>query len=487
MKFTLRTYNGAILATSITGPIRITDDHKTDAKTKPRVDGLGPAQPAVPRSRKSRPSTSIASSRQISPAPSDVSSVQSMSEVGAVMQKQTPHVRAGKPYERPPSLSPLTGTHPGEAYPPTMEMPRYRRTASNASLPSLAGLAQQNDIMSQGYIDGTVSPGILRQPTFDMTQFAAPRSAAPSAIHSGASSQVASPSAMSMPLEGSDMMYDGSTMFSSLNALAQQQGQDPHTNHVSGYPSDAAGLELSNAMVSGLDNLFDSTSQASFASSFSDGASLFSGSIHDGSIYSDSGVVPEDMQMFMDYTGGEGDGSHPVTHPSFFDNMSPVVPMQPLSPVSNTSNEVGDILQQLLSQRNPSMSPPYPSPVQNHSMSPMPVPQPTSPFQQRRTMPPVPPPQPTLNPPTIASVIPAEGPVAGGTVVAIIGANFTPDTVIMFGDRTGKLIKVDPSVIQILSPPAASPGYVEVTIASVHKPPGAMSNFFQYKSMDMDL
>ena len=473
VKFTLRTYTGAVIATSITSPIRITDDHKTDAKTKPRIDGMTSTNPAIPRSRKSRPSTSVASSRQISPAPSDVSSVQSVSEVGAVYQKQTPHVRAGKPYDRPPSHSPLVGTLPMDTFFNNMETSQYRRTPSSASLHSMAGLTSQNDIMSQGFIDGTVSPGILRPPTFDIN---AHRSNNPSAIQSGASSQVTSPMTSTRPLDGGDMLYDGS-IFNSLNALAQQQQESRQI----GYPGDAAGLELSNAMVSGLDGLFDSSSQASFASSFSDGASLFSNSINDGSIYSDSGVVPDDMQMFMDYTGGEGESSHPVNHPSFFDNMSPVVPRHPLSPASTTSNEVGDILQQLLSQPRSSLSPPTFSPPRSSPHASV------SPIQNFQPMPPVPPPQPAPNPPIIASVIPAEGPVGGGTVVAIIGANFTPDTVVMFGDRTGKLIKADPSVIQIIAPPAASPGYVEVTIANVIKPPGLHSNYYKYKSMDTDL
>ena len=83
IKFTLRTYDGRILATSMTKPIRITDDHKTDTKAKPKPIAIeGPPQPAVAR-RKARPNvTLMASSRPQSPSPSEAESVQSFQSLG---------------------------------------------------------------------------------------------------------------------------------------------------------------------------------------------------------------------------------------------------------------------------------------------------------------------------------------------------------------------------------------------------------------------
>ena len=65
IKFTIRTYDGRIYGTDMTGPIRITDDHKTD-KARPGV----PISRSAPRSRKG---TSVMSSQRTSPTHSDES------------------------------------------------------------------------------------------------------------------------------------------------------------------------------------------------------------------------------------------------------------------------------------------------------------------------------------------------------------------------------------------------------------------------------
>ena len=80
-------------------------------------------------------------------------------------------------------------------------------------------------------------------------------------------------------------------------------------------------------------------------------------------------------------------------------------------------------------------------------------------------------PKPAPNAPIVSTVIPAEGPMAGGTTVAIIGANFTPGLVVLFGDRIAKLQRIDPTFIQCSAPPAAAPGHVEVTISGAVKLP----------------
>lgn len=440
VKFTLRTHTGAIIASSITNAIRITDDHKTDSKSRPKTEG--PSNPAVPRAKKGRPSASAASSRRVSPTPSDVSNV-SVSEAGAVIQKQTPHVRGAKPYDRPPSQSPLTAPLSMEGQFPPIDVSSFGRSMSSASLHSLNNVPH-TDIMSQGMTfdqggNGTVSPGILRQPAFDFTQFNG-NSNAPSVIHSAASSNVASPIVVPRPLDNDTMLFGGDPLssFASLHALEQQQmhGDSVPPPMMSAYGNGTADLDIANAMSAGLENLFDGSSHAS---SYADDASVFSGNFPEGSMFSDSGVVPDDdMQGFLDFTAGESEQA--LTQPLFYGQS----PTNPISP--------------------PRM--------------------PTLPINQ---IPPVPPPQPAPNPATISVVIPAEGPVSGGTRIAVIGSGFAPGIVVMFGERTAKLEKIDPTVIQCLSPPSAEPGDVPIIISGSMPLAGEKQHYFKYIHSELDL
>ena len=104
VQFTFRLRTGEIIVSAMTPPIRITDDHKTDV-TKPKV----PSVSAGTRPRKSQGRASVASSRPHSPTLSEAESIQSVSEAGAVKQKQTPQVRT-KPYERPANPAPHANT-----------------------------------------------------------------------------------------------------------------------------------------------------------------------------------------------------------------------------------------------------------------------------------------------------------------------------------------------------------------------------------------
>ena len=495
VKFTLRRHTGEVIATATTPPIRITDDHKTDAKAKPRIEGMTStvAQPAVSRARKGR--ASAASSRRVSPVPSDVESVQSMSEAGAVVQKQTPHARVGKPYERPSTQSPLNGTASLDGTYP-LDMPNFHRAISSTSVHSAASLSAlpQIDVMAQpqprvpsaeyplfdrGTVSpGLVSPGALRGPRFDFTPMGGDNGLPPSSSHSVTSSNVASPITCPMTLGGHDELLfseDGPSPidlirapnFSSLNNLGRQQ-QQPQL--YSGNPSDSADIEMSHAISSGLDNIFDTSSHASLATSFNDDTSAYSTALPDGSMFSDSGVVPDDMQNFLDFTGGEGEATAPnLSQPNFF-TRSGSPPMPPLNNSRDLSpghrmdqdRQIDEMLATLAR-------------VQTQSQS------------QSQPMGGVPPPQPAPNAPIISTVIPSEGPMAGGTTVAIIGANFSPGLVVLFGDRTAKLERVDPTFIQCQAPPAALPGFVEISIAGVPKFPGSAPSLFKYNMMDTDL
>lgn len=510
VKFTLRAYTGDIIATGITGPIRITDDHKTDAKTKPKTEGN------VARPRKARPSASVASSRRVSPSPSDAESIQSVSEAGAVVQKQTPSVRAGKPYDRPPSHSPLTGTLPMDSTFPNalpVDTSSYRRTPSMTSITPLGGLSlsnmSQNDIMSQpsnfgqgmfdGTPNGTVSPGVLRQPAFDFGTFTRGASNPPS----GTSSNVASPLSNTRSLEHDPLLFGGDisspnrlSAFGSLHDLEQQQR---HRNTVPppmmGYQGNAD-MEMSNAISSSLDNIFDTPSHASVASSYNDEASFFSNNLPEGSLFSDSGVVPEDMQGFLDFTGGEGD-TQPV-QPNFYNESAPPVPMSPQAQEAQ-DRQLDSILailaqhEQSQQQSAPPLHPTYnanPLPDLNLGNSSVAIDQLLARLvqaqaQSQRMASPVS--RPPANPPTISKVFPAEGLVAGGTAVAILGSNFAPGVVILFGDRTATIQRVESGYIECIIPPAATPGVVEVNIADVTRSPGTPPVLFNYITMEMQL
>jgi len=89
--------------------------------------------------------------------------------------------------------------------------------------------------------------------------------------------------------------------------------------------------------------------------------------------------------------------------------------------------------------------------------------------------------------PMIMTVIPAEGPMAGGTTVAIIGDRFTPDLIMLFGGRPARLERVSPTFIQCLSPAASSAGLVNVTIQGSPATSGSPPCRFKYNEMDADL
>ncbi|MHC4942090.1 MAG: IPT/TIG domain-containing protein [Planctomycetota bacterium] len=72
------------------------------------------------------------------------------------------------------------------------------------------------------------------------------------------------------------------------------------------------------------------------------------------------------------------------------------------------------------------------------------------------------------NPPTVSSVTPADGPVAGGTAVTISGADFTttPDTSVSFGGTAATSIVVVNSTTITCTTPAHAAGAVDVTVTN---------------------
>ena len=536
-----------VVATSFTEPIRITDDHKTDTKAKPKVDGMTSTQPAVPRGRKARASASAASSRRQSPAPSESESVQSMSEAGAVLQKQTPSVR-NKPYERPPSQSPASAM---QGLPDGQDRPRIGRQMSSSSVHSLTGLTLSNngtngmDLYSSDIkpfdqpINNTVSPGALRRPNFGFTSLnGMNQNYQPSAPHSATSSNVASPISGLRPLADDMLMLQNglpspptlTSPFGDMSAL----GGGPSSQMQMGYGHPSVGnqmlsdyladQDMAHTMHSAMDNLFDVSSHASLASSFGDGASTsaFSG-YHDGAsgFYSDSGLVPEDTSMegFLDFSGGQDQslagppfgGSAQSPYGLDMDNMSPD-PIQagsgePGSAMMGYNDapqaEIQDILSSLSRRRNDPNSQSPNMGMLHHPLSPvasMASPtaytgmnnasfsstgnantseQSTGAFAQQEA--PIPP------QPLVSHVIPAEGPMAGGTQVAIAGQRFAHGMTIMFGTRIAKTTVVSDSFCTCELPPAAEAGLVDVAVQGAIRRQGDKVETFRYLGMDKEM
>ena len=75
------------------------------------------------------------------------------------------------------------------------------------------------------------------------------------------------------------------------------------------------------------------------------------------------------------------------------------------------------------------------------------------------------------SPPTVTSVSPSAGPLAGGTSVTVTGANFTGATAVKFGGSTAMTFKVNSSSSITATSPAGS-GTVDVTVAT----PGGTSS-----------
>jgi hypothetical protein len=74
---------------------------------------------------------------------------------------------------------------------------------------------------------------------------------------------------------------------------------------------------------------------------------------------------------------------------------------------------------------------------------------------------------PPLNP-TISSVTPNNGPQAGGTLVTIIGANFTGVTTVKFGDTIATFSIVNSTQIAATSPAYSLTGLVNVSATSTY-------------------
>lgn len=505
IKFTLRTFDGQIIATEMTHPIKITDDHKTDAKAKPRIDRFTSTNTPQPRPRKGRMST--ASSQRQSPAPSE-SEMSVTSEVGAVVQKQTPQVRQGKPYDRPPSQSPAVSTAnlpfdfmSGNAG----ERPRLSRQQSTSSYTSQPDISNWNDPVGSS----TVSPDALRRPNFggmtnalnNLSALSANSSVAPSPAQQFAGLNMNGMSngigASNGTLDSANDLYNGDLSHGTLDLSALNGGMN-HQMMFGNEPREDVDMSNVASVASELENmLFGGSSHASVASSFHEDSSVFSG-FQQSSLFSDSGLPPDNtLDDMIDYSGGESTGAlSPMQHL----NLSPTVGMGQLdlagvghSPLPFTQNNG---MPQALQNGLPNGLGPngLPQPQQTQQQQPdadaqtrallallaqQQAHQQAQQHQQRQQRQ-----QPV---PVVSHVIPAEGDMAGGTPIAIAGRLFTPETVICFGGRPAVTSFVSDSFLQCTLPPSPHPGEVEVTVQSMPRDLTAPAMMFKYTGMDKEM
>ncbi|HKQ74272.1 MAG TPA: M36 family metallopeptidase [Blastocatellia bacterium] len=65
--------------------------------------------------------------------------------------------------------------------------------------------------------------------------------------------------------------------------------------------------------------------------------------------------------------------------------------------------------------------------------------------------------------PDLKRLFPDTGVINGGTAVTLIGANFTPETVVRFGDRMANATYINSNTLRVIAPAGASTGAVDVT------------------------
>ena len=88
----------------------------------------------------------------------------------------------------------------------------------------------------------------------------------------------------------------------------------------------------------------------------------------------------------------------------------------------------------------------------------------------------------TYGQPTVTSVSPNNGPVAGGTAVTITGTNFASGATVKFGSAAATNVTVASSTQITATTPAGSAGAVTVTVANSGGQSGSLANGFTYNA-----
>ena len=84
--------------------------------------------------------------------------------------------------------------------------------------------------------------------------------------------------------------------------------------------------------------------------------------------------------------------------------------------------------------------------------------------------------------PTIHSVLPKHGPVAGGSTITILGKNFGPRTTVEIGGHVVRAVTyVDASTLEAVTPPGTSKQLVDVRVRNPDGQAATTPRAFQYE------
>jgi hypothetical protein len=82
--------------------------------------------------------------------------------------------------------------------------------------------------------------------------------------------------------------------------------------------------------------------------------------------------------------------------------------------------------------------------------------------------------------PTLTSVVPGSGPIAGGTAVVLTGTGFTAQTVVTFGDTALPATLIDATHLSVVTPASDGPAVVDVSVANTGFDPASEVEAFTW-------
>lgn len=89
----------------------------------------------------------------------------------------------------------------------------------------------------------------------------------------------------------------------------------------------------------------------------------------------------------------------------------------------------------------------------------------------------------TAGAPDVNGIFPNSGSNKGGTVVTINGANFSPETTVLFGTLTGTRTFINSNTLRVIVPAATTPGTVDLTVRNSTTAEKKLSGGFTYTAL----
>lgn len=89
----------------------------------------------------------------------------------------------------------------------------------------------------------------------------------------------------------------------------------------------------------------------------------------------------------------------------------------------------------------------------------------------------------TTGAPDVNGVFPNSGSIKGGSIVTINGANFSPETTVLFGTLTGMRTFINSSTLRVVAPAAATPGAVDLTVRNSATAEKKIAGGFTYTAL----